>query len=434
MQKTTTNSFNFSNKVKINFEGGQLSSDAGLLLIQEFCEKMNVQELLHKHLPDNREGYFEHQKPNILYQQIIRIIAGYSSNNTVNYLKYDPIIKTIHRNKIASAATCCRLEQAFSIEDLKNIQKVQETLIDQAYEIYQPEEVWFDVDTTYDPASGKLHGAKFNTHYATTGFSPIVLFDGKTGDCIKANLRPGNYYCSKRAVQFLEPVFKKYKKLGIKMKIRMDSGFACPEIYELCEKYNVIYCIKLKSNAVIKRKFEEEILTEDVYKDKTEVFSEFEYKAGSWSKPRRVIARVQWKGDQLFPICSAIVTNDADCKSEKGFKFYNDRATSENYIQEGKEGFSWDHLSNQRFESNSVKFQIFFTAMMITQFLRRLSFPEKQKTTTILTIRTQFIKVAARMVRNGRNVIFKCASCCPFQEVFLKVLNTIQSLPEFGFG
>ena len=81
-----------------------------------------------------------------------------------------------------------------------------------------------------------------------------------------------------------------------------------------------------------------------------------------------------------------------------------------------------------------VKFQIFFTAMMITQFWRRLCFPEKQKTTTILTIRTKFIKVAAKMVKNGRDFIFKCASCFPFQEIFLRVLNAIQALPKFGFG
>ncbi len=433
MQKISTKPLQFSQKIKINFEGGELSSDTGLLVFHEFCEKMNVQELLSKYLPENRKGKIEHKKPAIFYQQITRIMAGYSSNNAAIYLKNDPVMKIIHQGKNASASTCCRLEQTFSFDDLKKLQKIQDKLIDQSYEIEKPKEVWFDVDTTYDPASGRLNGANYNTHYAETGFSPIVMFDGKTGDFIKGNLRPGNYYCSKKAVPFLEPVFRKYQKKGISMKIRMDSGFACPEIYELCEKYNVQYVIKLKNNSVLKGKFQKNILTEEIYKNKTEVFSEFEYQAKSWSKPRRVLARVEWKGDELFPICTSIVTSDLECTSEEGFKFYNNRAVVENYIQEGKEGFSWDHLSNQSFESNAVKFQVFLTALQLTQFLRRLCFPEKQKTITIPTIRTRLLKVASKIVKNSRNLIVKCATCFPFQKFFLHVLNAIQNLPKIGF-
>jgi len=434
MKKTTTKSFKFSNKVKINFEGGQLTSDGGMLLFHEFCEKMNVQGLLAKHLPENRTGFYDHKKPEIIYQQINRIIAGYPSNNAAAYLKDDPVLNTIHKGKIASASTACRLEQSFSFGDLKNLQTVQEKILDQAYEIEQPEEVWLDVDTTYDPASGKLDGSKYNTHYRVEGFNPVVVFNGKNGDFIKGHLRPGNFYCSKKIVEFLEPVIVRYKRKQVPVKSRMDSGFASPAVYEMCEKHNAKYYIKLKSNAVIKRTFEEQVLTEEIYENKTEVFSEFEYKAKSWTKPRRVLVRVQWKGDQLFPICTAIVSNDEECTSEDGFEFYNGRATVENSIQEGKEGFSWDHLSNQSFESNAVKFQIFLTAVLLTQLLRRLCLPEKHKTQTIQTIRIQIIKVATRVVKSSRKLIFKCASCFPFQKLFLQVLKTVQSLPQFGFG
>ena len=434
MQKKSTNSFNFSKNIKLNFEGGQLSSDTGLLIFHEFCEQMNVQGLLGKNLPENRNGVFKHQKPEIIYQEITRIIAGYTSNNAVNYLQHDPVINFIHRNKVASASTCCRLEQAFSFADLKRLQKIQREFLEMAYEIKQPQEVWLDVDTTYDPASSKLHGANFNTHYRETGFSPIVMFDGKTGDLIKGNLRPGNYHCSRKTVQFIEPVLKRFAQKGISVKSRFDSGFASPGIYEACERQNAKYWIKLKMNAVIKRKFETQILKEDVYQEKKEVFTEFAYKAASWNKARRVLARVQWKGDELFPICTAIVTNDKKCTPEEGFEFYNGRATVENSIQEGKEGFSWDHLSNQSFESNAVKFQIFLTAFLLVQLFRRLCLPQKRKTSTILTLRTELIKIAARVVKNGRKLIFKCASCCPFQEMFTEVLKKIQNLPEFEFG
>ena len=160
--------------------------------------------------------------------------------------------------------------------------------------------------------------------------------------------------------------------------------------------------------------FEEVILTEDIMKNREEVFAEFRYRAKSWKKERRVLVRVQWNQDQLFPICSAIVTNDENCVSENGFKFYNGRAGIENNIEEGKNRFSWDHLSHKSFESNAVRFQIFLTAYLITQLFRRLCMTKETKILTINTIRIMLLKVASKIVKNSRSFIFKCASGFPF--------------------
>ena len=190
-----------------------------------------------------------YSKSEILYQEIMRIIAGYPSNNTAFFLQKDPVFQKIHsKTGIASSSTCCRLEQSLEIKDLKNLQKVQEKLRKKSYLLEKPKEVIFDIDTTYDPASSNLHGANFNTHYQTTGFSPLLCFDGITGDIIKGDLRPGNTYCSKNSEKFLLPLFKEYKKENIKISLRGDSGFAKPEIYSLCEKFNTEYFIKLKMN------------------------------------------------------------------------------------------------------------------------------------------------------------------------------------------
>ena len=419
MQKSTLHPFKFSKKIQLNFEGGELSSDTGLLLVHEFCECFGVQELLEEYLPEDRKGDYSHQKPEILYQQIMRIIAGYPSNNAAFHLQDDPVLQKIHKNKIASSPTCCRLEQGFSLDDMKQLQQIQEQLMDRAYEVKKSQEVIFDIDTTYDPASSNMHGTSFNTHYGETGFSPLVCFDGKTGDILKGHLRPGKMYCSKKVVEFYKPLLKKYKKLGIPMKSRADSGFACPEFYEANEEYDALYYIKFKMNAKLKKHFTEELLTEEVIKKRKEVFTQWNYKAGSWDKERRLLLRLEWKGDQLFPIFSAIITNDTQCTPQEGFEFYNGRATVENSIKEGKHGFSWDHLSNESFEANSVRFQLFLTAFLLIQLMRRLCFPEKKKTLHVQTIRTRLIKVASRVVKNSRSFIIKCASCFPFKEFFL---------------
>lgn len=430
MQKTKTHRFNFSKNIELDFEGGKLSSDAGLLLVHEFCEKFGVLDLLKELLPENRNGDFKHKKSEILYQQLIRIIAGYPSNNFAKTLQYDPIFKKIH-GVIASSPTCTRLEQTFSIEDLKNFQKIQTRLIGLSYEIEKPKEVHLDLDTTYDPASGNMEASAYNTHYGETGFSPLFCVDGKTGDLIKAHLRPGNTHCSKKVLPFIKPLLKRYNKLGIKVRSRLDSAFASPKIYDLYEDYNALYYIKLKKNAVLKQAARD-LLTEGDLKERKEIFTEISYRAQSWKKERRVLLHIHWTDGKLFPEYAAIVTNDEEIEAEDGIKFYRGRAKIEKSIEESKNGFSSDHLSHNSFVSNMVKFQIFVTAQLITNLFRRITFPEDKKKSTINTIRLNLLKVAAKIVKNSRKFIFKCASCYTFKDFFIRVLNNIQALPRFG--
>ncbi len=430
MQKMKTHKFDFSKNIELDFAGGQLSSDAGLLLVHEFCEKFGVLDLLKELLPENRDGHFKHEKPEILYQQLIRIIAGYPSNNFAKQLQYDPIFKKIH-DAIASSPTCTRLEQTFSIEDLKSFQRLQTRLIDLSYKIEKPQEVHLDLDTTYDPASDNMEGATYNTHYGETGFSPLFCVDGKTGYPIKAHLRPGNTHCSKKVVPFMKPLLKRYKKLGIKVRSRLDSAFASPKIYDMYEENNALYYIKLRRNAVLKQAVQD-LLTEDELKERKEIFTEISYRAKSWKKERRVLLHIHWPDGKLFPEYAAIVTNDEEIEPEKGIKFYRGRAKIEKSIEESKNGFSSDHLSHNSFVSNMVKFQIFVTAQLIINLFRRTTFPGNKQASTITTIRLTLLKIAARMVKNSHSFIFKCASCCPFKDFFISVLNNIQALPRFG--
>lgn len=431
MQKEKNSSFKFSNKVELNFEGGEISSDAGLLLIHEFCEQFGVRNLLKELLPENRGKIVDHEKPEILYQELIRIIAGFPSNNFAKDLQNDPTFKIIH-GKIASSATCCRLEKTFTIEDLKNFQILQTKLIDRAYEIEKPEEVHLDLDTTYDPASGKIEGATYNTHYGETGYSPLFCTDGLTGDLIKAHLRPGNFSCSKKVVPFMKPLLKRYEKLGITVRSRKDSGFACPEIYDLFEDYkNAFYYIKLKRNARLEKAMWDK-LTGDDFLVRKEIFTEIKYKAKSWKKERRVLLHIHWEGDKLLPDYAAIVTNDDVIGAEDGIKFYRGRAKIERHIEESKNGFSSDHLSHKSFENNMVRFQIFILAQLIVNLFRRFTMPESEKNTLISTLRLHLLKIGAKVVKNSRKFIFKCASCFPYKELFLTVLKNIQAFPRFG--
>lgn len=425
--------------VSVNFEGGEISGETGVILFHEFCEAIGVQKLLEKYLPEERIGRFLYQKPDILYQELLRIISGYTSNNTAFFLQNDPVFSLIHKETgVASSSTCCRLEQSLDIPDLKNFQKLQKELRRKTYTLEKPKEVILDMDTTYDVASEALHGANFNTHYQKTGFSPLVCFDGKTGDMIKGDLRPGNTHCSKKSEHFLLPLLKEYKRDGIEMFVRGDSAFGKPEIYEYCERYNALYFIRLKMNIKeLKEAFEEKVRSLDdkalemLQKTNGEIYFDTYAKAASWSKKRRCLARIQWFQNQLLPQYSAIITNDEEIDPKTGFEFYNQRATIENAIEEGKNGFSWDHLSHKSFNQNRAKFQVFLLASQIVNFFKRFCIPTQKEKSSIQTIRVLLLKVAAKVVKGGRKIFLKCASSFPFQELWKKTLENIQLLKHF---
>lgn len=429
--------FSFAPGVQFNFEGGRLSSDSGLLLVHEFCERLGVRELLKELFPETREGSFKHSKSDILYQELIRIIAGYPSNNAANFLKQDPVFQEIHKSGsgIASSATCCRLEKTFNLVDLQNFRVLQKEIRKRSYELEKPESVVLDLDTTYDPASSSLEGANYNTHYKETGFSPLVCTEANTGDMIKADLRPGNTHCSKNVVPFLAPLLKEYQSLNILVHSRMDSAFASPEIFEVHEEYDAKYTIRLRRNAVLQReadRFFREFVTDEEKQTRRTVFFEIQYKAMSWKKARRVIIRLHWEQGKLFPAYTPFVTNSEEYDMRKCVEFYQGRAKAERDIDESKNGFSSDHLSAHSFISNRVRYQLFILAHLLVNFFRRFTFPKEQRNWTIQTIRQCLTKIASRAVKNSRTILFKLASGCPFQDLFLKIFKSTQALPRFG--
>jgi len=59
-----------NSKIKINFDGGDLSSDAGLLLIKEFIFKIGLDKLIEKHFQTNDKTFRIHTDAKNLLQKI----------------------------------------------------------------------------------------------------------------------------------------------------------------------------------------------------------------------------------------------------------------------------------------------------------------------------------------------------------------------------
>ncbi len=106
------------------------------------------------------------------------------------------------------------------------------------------------------------------------------------------------------------------------------------------------------------------------------LYHDFSYRAASWARPRRVIAKVEWYQGELFPRVGFIVTT-MSAKARNVVRFYNKRGNCEQWIKEGKRTLTWTRLSCTRFSSNQVRLALFVLAYNLGNFLRRLALPSK---------------------------------------------------------
>lgn len=420
--------------IKYNFEGGNLTSDAGLLLVHEFTEKIKFKSLLNQHFGiEGDSAIRQHSNTDLCLQQIFQTISGYHCADHADELRHDPLLTTLlEKDALASQPTLSRFAHRLTKTTSKQFEQVNEKVLDTYYQLETPEHFIFDVDSTHFQTYGKQYGTGFNAHYQATGFHPLMVFDGMTSDCLKVELRSGNVYTSRNVVSFLGPVLSRYKtkfKSSYRI-VRGDSGFAHKELYSLCETLDTKYVIRLKANPNLYRQaaeFTQLVMKEENIQYSQQVFGEFEYQAKSWDKPRRVIVQIRRQAGELYPNHMFIVTN-METGPEMVIAFYAKRGTMENYIKECKSGFKMDKVSHKNYMANLNRIQQVVLAYNLINGFRRLTLPKDYRKMMIETLRTKLFKVAAKKVKKARQVIFKLCSYYPYKKLFNQALKNIQTL------
>lgn len=440
MNSLQVDGLNFNNNLKINFTGGALSSDTGLLAYRAFAEQIGLMSLVQDVFDDKkRVGYTYYQASDILMQNIFKCLAGYHTDAASNTLRHDPvfgaILQTAHT---ASQPTVSRRMNATDVAYFKKLETLNRALLDNAYRIHPPEHVIFDLDSTSVKTHGKQYGCDYNAHYNNQSYHPLMLFDGMTGDLIKAELRSGNVYTSRQVVRFLGPVLKhdiKQRPTCYKI-IRADSGFALPALYELAETLDVIYTIRLKSNPSLQHHLKDAMyefndLYDQDYSKAHTLYGEFDYQAASWEKSRRVCYKIKRKDGELIANTMFVVTT-MNASPKDVLRFYAKRGEMENFIKEAKHDFAIDTLSHHHFMTNANRMMQRLLAYNLHNLMRRLCMSSHDRKTHMCTIRTKLIKVAGKLTRSARYQIFKLCSGYPYQRFFVKLFERINSMPLFS--
>ena len=422
--------------LKINFDGGDLSSDSGLLLIKEFAEKIGLVQLVYQLFQTNDSATFRiHIDPENLLQMIYQIIAAYFEDDCSDELTVDPVFKAIlNKPMLASQPTISRFFNRMDQTTLKQFDQIDSKMREIIYTIQSPEQMVFDLDSTLLNTYGEQEGEAFNYHYQAHGYHPLLCYDGITGDLLKVELRDGTQYCSKEADEFMIPLLQEYRSKypSLPLYLRGDSGFATPELYEACEENDCKYAIRLKQNKTLvslasDKAKELQEATKFNTTDYAVTYGEFDYQAGSWTHPRRVVFKIEKPANQFVFMYTFVVTT-MESKPYQVIRFYCARGKMENFIKECKDGFDFSSVSSRSKVVNANRLRMHALAYNLFNWFRRLVLAMSMRKQRIDTVRLKLLKVAAKVVRSARYITFKLCSSCPYKEEFYETLHNIQRL------
>ena len=371
----------------------------------------------------------------LLRQSIYSRLAGYEDVNDAERLSVDPVMRALTgkrspNKQAASVNTMGRFETEFLTqrENLAGLSEINGKWVERAMSKTPHRRIILDLDSSESPVHGAQEGSAYNGHFGSTCFHPLFCFN-QFGDCEGVLLRSGNVHSADRWKEVLEPIVKRYENKKNRKYFRGDAAFAKPEIYEYLEGNGLLYAIRMPANELLHEQICH-LLTRPVGRPPEKpiiCWSEFSYQAGSWDRPRRVVAKVEWHQGELFPRVGFIVTN-MSAKPEGVVHFYNGRGTAEQWIKEGKYALHWTRLSCKRFVSNQVRLGLFVLAYNLGNFLRRLALPSKIKHWSLRSLLVKLIKIGAKVVRHNRYTTFQMAAVAIDQTLFAEILARIKRL------
>jgi len=429
-------SFYRSKPVHVDFCGGQISSDVGLLPLRAFDQRHGLTLSLAERVSDPREDErVRHSVLSLFRQRIYQIIAGYEDANDADLLRHDPAFQILADQPLGEALgsqpTLSRWENAPSARE---IIRLQDALLDWfvsvcGEQVRKRGEILLDVDSTDDPTHGQQQLSFFNGGYGQHMYHPLLVFERHTGCLLAARLRRGTAASHARIVPLLLRIVPRlqHEFPGVRIKLRADAGFALPLLYEFCEFFGIQYAIGMPANTIFQRRVvrRQRRLARGYHRTRQpqRFFSSFPHRAQRWFHQRRVCYKAEHTetGTNL----RFLVTN-LEGRSGSIFRFYNDRGECENRIEEFKNGFDADRLSCHRFRANAFRLLLHGFAYNLVN-LFRLQLPVSLRSAQIETLRTQLFKIGARIRQTARCVHVHLASGWPFQSLFQTVALAFNS-------
>lgn len=439
MTNCNTKNINFSpcksKKVVANFNGGDVTSDGGTLILREIDKKLGLTEALAKNIPDNRDKrYVNHSVKSMLAQRIYGLALGYEDLNDHDALRNDLGFQTAIDcdAKLASASTLSRFENTANRKLAVDISKMFiETFISSFKS--PPKELILDFDPTDDPIHGHQEKRFYHGYYNSYCYLPLYVFCND--QLLVSYLRPSNIDGAKHAWTILSLLVKRFRQQWPEVKIifRGDSGFCRDLMLRWCDKNNVGYIVGIASNnrlltasSNMRAEAAEEF---DKTQKKQKLFFEFKYAAKPWKYERRIIVKAEHTTKGPNP--RFIVTNLEGDLRNLYEDIYCARGDMENRIKEQQLDLFADRTSCHNWWPNQFRLLLSSCAYVLISALRRMILKGTELAKAQCnTIRLKLCKIGGVVIRNTRKVKFYLSSSYPYQSLFMNIVKKISLVPE----
>jgi DDE family transposase len=436
-------------RVVAAFDGGEVTSDAGALLLKRADQAIGLLDRLAGCFIDRRSPQaIEHTVRTLVAQRVLGIAAGYEDLNDHDALRTDPLwaavlgkleAKRSDCEALAGKSTLNRLELSRAeptryhkiAHDRAAIEGLFVNLFLEAHR-RAPREIVLDLDATDDPLHGTQEDRFFHGYYDGYCYLPLYIFCGR--HLLVAKLRRSDIDGSAGAVEEVERVVQQIRERWPKVRIvlRADSGFARDGLMSWCEENGVEYVFGLARNARLQRAVGQQIREAKLEAQRTgkpaRVFRDFRYRTRkTWSRQRRVIGKAEHLGEKANPRFIVTSLEPKIWPAQKLYeKLYCARGEMENRIKEAQLELFADRTSSHTFKANQLRLWLSSFAYVLIEALRRIGL---RKTifavATAGSIRLKLLKIGALITKSVRRVKVAMSSAHPYQTEFIAAFHAL---------
>jgi hypothetical protein len=429
-------------KVTAAFDGGTISSDGGVFLLEAADKRLGLINRLAKLFPDTRDpAQISHSVADMLRERVFAIACGYPDANDLDTLRADPALKMACGRlpatgfDLASQPTLSRLENAPGVRDLV---RLSHGLIDHWCRSHPvaPKAITLDIDDTADTVHGHQQLSLFNAHYDERCFLPIHVYDAASGHCLLTILRPGKTPDGKEVRGHVRRLVHRIRMHWPKTRItiRGDSHYGRKEVMGWCERNDVTYIFGFAPNAVLAEqifpKLDECCVRRALAQaEKVRDFAITRYAAKSWTRARRVVARIEVtrKGADVRYVVTNLKRGTGRYLYEK---VYCARGQAENLIKRHKSQLASDRTSCRLPLANQTRLILHTMAYWLMRTIQA-AIPKGEALASgeFSTIRLRLLKVAVRVRETASRIRLAFAANCPDAVLFRDLIATLFPRP-----
>ena len=444
----------FRRPVVAKFDQPNASSDGGAILLKACDARLDLTRRLASCLIERRQaGKVEHAIEDLVRQRIFGIACGYADGNDAARLANDPIHKLLlDRDPLSGAAlasqsTLSRFENAPTRAELYRMSvALAESVIERHRKrlgARAVKHVTIDLDPTDDPTHGAQQLTFFNAHYETWCYLPVagfLTFNREPEQYLFAYvLRAGNAPAKQGAIGILDRTIERVRENFPRARIlvRLDGGFAGPQLLSFLETAQVDYIVGMAENKVLARRAKRlmgKARRRSKRSGKTaHVYGQTRYAARSWKKrKRRVLIKaevVQLEGRKPRDNPRFVVTNLKGWPRRLYEKVYCGRGEIENRIKELHHGLEIDRTSCTSFLANQLRVLLTAAAYVLMQELRLSARRGKCARAQVSTLRERLLKLGVWVERSVRRIVLHLPHAFAYRSEWQRIARSLGAAP-----